>query len=386
MPIPESLWAAAGELAREHGINPTAKALHLEYGKLKQRAEAAGAGVKKARGEGPVREPAPCTAHRTADVYGADGAAAGSVPRAVVELEGPRGRMKIEFKGVATAELVALSRALVGWRGMIQITPQMRILVAVEPVDGRKGIDSLAQLCQERLQTDPFSGCLFVFRSRRGTAIRILVYDGQGFWLAQKRLSKGRFRWWPEGRNAREVARSLAAHQLQVLLAAGDPTATQAAPAWRPVSVVELRKNSAERLRSKFVSATLGGMEGEFRYRGRMITAAEVEFIRQLDRAASRGQPAATFAAAVRSVGMETGQRCAARHGLPRAAAGTRTGRASGVAIRDPCAPQPDRPARHERASRGAAPPGYDSSGGIPAGAAALGVSASAAHAGRAAL
>ncbi len=121
---------------------------------------------------------------------------------------------------------------------MIQITPQMRILVAVEAVDGRKGIDSLAQLCQQRLQTDPFSGCLFVFRSRRGTAIRILVYDGQGFWLAQKRLSKGRFRWWLEGRNAREVARSLAAHQLQVLLAAGDPTATQAAPAWRPVVVL----------------------------------------------------------------------------------------------------------------------------------------------------
>jgi transposase len=121
---------------------------------------------------------------------------------------------------------------------MIQITPQMRILVAVEEVDGRKGIDSLARLCQEKLQADPFSGCLFVFRSRRGTAIRILVYDGQGFWLAQKRLSKGRFRWWPEGRSPREVVRSLAAPQLQVLLAAGDPTATRAAPAWRPVSVV----------------------------------------------------------------------------------------------------------------------------------------------------
>ncbi len=120
---------------------------------------------------------------------------------------------------------------------MIQITPQMRILVAVEAVDGRKGIDSLARLCQEKLQADPFSGCLFVFRSRRGTAIRILVYDGQGFWLAQKRLSKGRFRWWPEGRSALEVVRSLEAHQLQVLLAAGDPTATQAAPVWRPVSV-----------------------------------------------------------------------------------------------------------------------------------------------------
>ena len=121
---------------------------------------------------------------------------------------------------------------------MIQITPQMRILVAVEPVDGRKGIDLLAQLCQERLRADPFSGCLYVFRNRRGTAIRILVYDGQGFWLAQKRLSKGRFRWWPEGRNPGELARSLAAHQLQVLLAAGDPTRTQAAPAWRPLIVV----------------------------------------------------------------------------------------------------------------------------------------------------
>ena len=61
--------------------------------------------------------------------------------------------------------------------GMIQITPQMRILVAVDPVDGRKGIDSLAQLCREKLSADPFSGCLFVFRSRSGAAIKILCYD-----------------------------------------------------------------------------------------------------------------------------------------------------------------------------------------------------------------
>jgi len=53
---------------------------------------------------------------------------------------------------------------------MIQITPQMRILVAVEAVDGRKGIDSLAQVCREKLDSDPFSGCLFVFRSRSGGA------------------------------------------------------------------------------------------------------------------------------------------------------------------------------------------------------------------------
>lgn len=115
---------------------------------------------------------------------------------------------------------------------LIQITPQLRILVAIEAIDGRKGIDSLVQLCREKLDADPFSGCLFIFRSRSAKAIRILAYDGQGFWLATKRLSKGRFRWWPTGR---EAAKTLRAHQAQMLLAAGDPDA-RAAPVWRRVS------------------------------------------------------------------------------------------------------------------------------------------------------
>ena len=114
---------------------------------------------------------------------------------------------------------------------MIQITPQMRILAAADAVDGRKGIDSLAALCREKLQADPFSGCLFVFRTRSAATIKILVYDGQGFWLATKRLSQGRFRWWPQSETA---SRKLAAHQAQLLLAAGDPD-TEAAPQWRPV-------------------------------------------------------------------------------------------------------------------------------------------------------
>lgn len=115
---------------------------------------------------------------------------------------------------------------------LIQITPQLRILVAVEPIDARKGIDSLAQLCREKLDADPFSGCLFIFRSRSGRAIKILTYDGQGFWLATKRLSKGRFQWWPTGA---EPSKALQAHQAQLLLAAGNPD-TEAAPVWRRVS------------------------------------------------------------------------------------------------------------------------------------------------------
>lgn len=114
---------------------------------------------------------------------------------------------------------------------MIQITPQMRVLVAVEAVDFRKGIDSLAQLCRDKLTADPFSGCVFVFRSRGATSIKILVYDGMGFWLATKRLSKGRFRWWPEG----EASRELQAHQAQLLFAAGNPDVASA-PVWRKVS------------------------------------------------------------------------------------------------------------------------------------------------------
>ena len=49
---------------------------------------------------------------------------------------------------------------------MIQITPQMRLLLAVEPVDFRKGIDGLAQVCRQKLHTDPMAGALFVFASR----------------------------------------------------------------------------------------------------------------------------------------------------------------------------------------------------------------------------
>jgi transposase len=116
---------------------------------------------------------------------------------------------------------------------MIQLTPQMRFVVAVEPADFRRGIDGLARLCQEALSCDPFSGWVFVFRNRRATALKILVYDGQGYWLCHKRLSRGHFSWWPASRT--EAATTLAAYQLQVLLAAGNPERAQGVPLWRPV-------------------------------------------------------------------------------------------------------------------------------------------------------
>jgi transposase len=118
--------------------------------------------------------------------------------------------------------------------GMIQVTAQMRILVAVEPADFRCGIDGLARICKEHLKENPFSGALYIFRNRRGTSIKVLAYDSQGFWLCHKRLSSGRFRFWPGGTTG--TSRRLEAHELQVLLAAGNPESVQAAPPWRRVS------------------------------------------------------------------------------------------------------------------------------------------------------
>ena len=79
---------------------------------------------------------------------------------------------------------------------VIAVTPQMRVLVAIEPTDFRRGIDGLARLVRAELGSDPFSGCVFVFRNRRASAVKILAYDGRGYWLCQKRLSRGRFHCW----------------------------------------------------------------------------------------------------------------------------------------------------------------------------------------------
>lgn len=79
---------------------------------------------------------------------------------------------------------------------MMHMTCDTRILVAVEPADFRKGIDGFVALCQSALAQDPRSGTRFVFTNRSRTQVRILTYDGTGFWLMTKRLSKGRFSHW----------------------------------------------------------------------------------------------------------------------------------------------------------------------------------------------
>jgi len=118
---------------------------------------------------------------------------------------------------------------------MIQITPQMRVLIAIEPVDFRKGIDGLSQICRAVLSEQPMDGTMFVFRCRSAKAIKLLVYDGQGYWLATKRMSSGRFRHWPSATDA--ASRQLLTHEFTALIWGGNPQLAQAAPMWRRIAI-----------------------------------------------------------------------------------------------------------------------------------------------------
>ncbi len=116
---------------------------------------------------------------------------------------------------------------------MITLSPQVRVLLLVEPTDFRKGIDGLAQVCREKIADDPFSGALFLFRNRTGTTIKGLIYDGQGFWLFAKRLSKGRFSYWPTSTEVGGEVGRLLSRELSVLLWNGDPRKALMGSDWR---------------------------------------------------------------------------------------------------------------------------------------------------------
>jgi transposase len=115
----------------------------------------------------------------------------------------------------------------------------MRVLVAVEPADFRRGIDGLSALCRSELASDPFGGTLFIFRNRRKTAVKCLVFDGQGFWLLHKRMSKSKFTWWPSPM-AGQRARPLEAHEVAVLLSGGDPRGVRGTEQWRRIGGREM--------------------------------------------------------------------------------------------------------------------------------------------------
>jgi len=116
---------------------------------------------------------------------------------------------------------------------MLSLSAQTRAFVAIAPIDFRCGIDRLSFLCRCELGENPIGGAAFVFRNRKRTAIKVLFYDGQGYWLCQKRLSIGKLTWWPSSATPVKV---LAARELQILLWNGNPTQAAMAEDWQPVN------------------------------------------------------------------------------------------------------------------------------------------------------
>ena len=99
---------------------------------------------------------------------------------------------------------------------MIHITSATHILLATQPADFRKGMDGFVALCRQSLTQEPRSKAYFTFINKRKTMVRILSYDGTGFWLMTKRLSKGKFQSWPTHHGQKVCA--FTAKQLSQLL------------------------------------------------------------------------------------------------------------------------------------------------------------------------
>ena len=113
---------------------------------------------------------------------------------------------------------------------MLQLTPKHKLFIVTVPIDFRCGINTLVHYCRYTLGSDPMAGHFFVFRNRKANALKVLLYDGQGFWLMHKRLSQGRFRYWP---SQQQPVLQLTCEQTHVLMNNGNPLAIEPTLPWR---------------------------------------------------------------------------------------------------------------------------------------------------------
>jgi transposase len=116
---------------------------------------------------------------------------------------------------------------------MLTIPFGVRVLIATKPVDFRKGAEGLAALAREALGEDPFSGTIFVFRSKRSDRVKIVAWDGSGLVLFWKRLEQGAFRWPP----ICDGTMRLSASQLAALIDGLDWSRLHARDAARPAVI-----------------------------------------------------------------------------------------------------------------------------------------------------
>jgi transposase len=116
---------------------------------------------------------------------------------------------------------------------MLSLPPSVRVFVATQPVDGRKGADSLMVIVRDLLEHDPLSGHLYVFFSRRCDRVRVVYWDRDGFAMWTKRLERGRFRptFTADGRLSVSAIESA---ELSLVLEGIDLREARRRPRWQP--------------------------------------------------------------------------------------------------------------------------------------------------------
>lgn len=116
---------------------------------------------------------------------------------------------------------------------MLSLPPSVRLFVATQPVDGRKGADSLMALVRDVFRQDPLSGHLFVFFSMRCDRVRIVYWDRNGFAMWTKRLELGRFR--PKfSEDGRLAGTAIEAAELALVVEGIDLAGARRRPRWEP--------------------------------------------------------------------------------------------------------------------------------------------------------
>ena len=194
----------------------------------------------------------PCIIVANAGAEGAAGSARAGRPRRVRDVDAGPGRGAARFRraacggagrgrcrcsdyppgsrGLGRSDSIGGPRAD-GWRMIFPSNP-VRIMVATKAIDFRKGHDGLAALVSSVLRKDPFTGTVFVFRSRRADRLKLLYWDGTGLVMAYKRLEEGSFTW-PA---IKDGLIALNHAQFEALFAGLD---------WRKVKALEARPPSA---------------------------------------------------------------------------------------------------------------------------------------------
>ena len=116
---------------------------------------------------------------------------------------------------------------------MLSLPPSVRVFVATQAVDGRKGADSLMVIVRDAFRQDPLSGHLFVFFSKRCDRVRIVYWDRDGFAMWTKRLERGRFR--PTfSADGKLAPRAIESAELGLIIEGIDLAGARRRPRWQP--------------------------------------------------------------------------------------------------------------------------------------------------------